>query len=78
MLNFANQSTTLMPTYYLDKRKNSLGIYELHEETCSRMPEAAHAVYIGNFSNCKAAMATAAMSYSPVAGCARCSPDCKR
>lgn len=62
--------------YYVNKRQQSNGDHEVHNEDCRYLPSAADREYLGNFTNCKDAVAEAKKSYATADGCKTCSPDC--
>ena len=65
-----------MSTYYVNKNAQSTGEHEVHKEGCSRMPDIANRLYLGNFSTCQEAVRAAKHYYSNVDGCYYCSPAC--
>lgn len=65
-----------MAKYYVNKNGQANGDHEVHEENCSWLPKAENRIYLGNFSNCKAAVAEAKKHYRQVNGCKHCSEDC--
>jgi hypothetical protein len=62
--------------YYVNKRAQSNGDHEVHEETCRYLPIIENRMYLGNFSNCRDAVSEAKKSYSTANGCLTCSPSC--
>jgi hypothetical protein len=65
-----------MKKYYVNRNAQSNGDHEVHTETCSFLPNVHNRLYLGNFSNCKDAVAEAKKTYPTADGCAYCSPDC--
>jgi hypothetical protein len=66
-----------MKSYYVNKRAQTNGDHEVHEEGCRYMPGAADKSYLGEFSSCKGAVDKAKQTYSTADGCKTCSPDCQ-
>ena len=62
--------------YYVNKRAQSNGDHEVHEETCRYLPTIENRMYLGNFSNCRDAVSEAKKSYSRANGCLTCSTSC--
>jgi hypothetical protein len=62
--------------YYVNKRAQSNGDHEVHEETCRYLPITENRMYLGGFSNCDDAVREAKKSYSTANGCLTCSPNC--
>lgn len=62
--------------YYVNKRAQSNGDHEVHEQTCRYLPIIENRMYLGNFSNCDEAVREAKKSYSAANGCLTCSPSC--
>lgn len=65
-----------MPSYYVNKNAQSNGDHEVHVSVCGRMPEAHNRLYLGEFSNCRPAVAEAKKTYPRSNGCFYCSNDC--
>jgi hypothetical protein len=62
--------------YYVNKRAQSNGDHEVHNENCRYLPSAADQKYLGDFTNCQDAVKEAKKTYSTADGCATCSPSC--
>lgn len=42
--------------YYVNKNAQSGGEHEVHQSTCSYLPDAENLIYLGDFSSCKDAI----------------------
>ena len=62
--------------YYVNKNAQSNGDHEVHEKTCSHLPEAENLVYLGNFASCYPAVAEAKKHYPKSDGCFYCCNAC--
>ncbi len=62
--------------YYVNENAQNNGDHEVHKSTCSRLPEPENRYYLGDFSNCRDAVAAAKKRYSQSNGCYWCSPEC--
>jgi len=65
-----------MAKYYVNKNAQANGDHEVHIEDCSYLPNAGNRLYLGDFSNCAAAVLAAKKYYSNVNGCYFCSNNC--
>ena len=65
-----------MDSYYVNKNAQPTGEHEVHEESCSDLPEAKNRIHLGYFSTCRDAVIAAGGRYLNVDGCKRCIPDC--
>lgn len=65
-----------MATYYVNPDQDKQGDNEVHRSDCHLMPKSAE--YVGEFSGCREAVATAKRKYPNADGCGRCSPECHR
>jgi hypothetical protein len=65
-----------MATYYVNKNQQTNGDHEVHTSDCSFLPTPANRQYLGEFSNCRDAVAEARKSYRQCNGCYYCSKDC--
>lgn len=65
-----------MARYYVNKNAQNNGDHEVHREGCSYMPSPANRHYLGDFSNCRPAVAEARKYFNQVDGCYYCSNDC--
>ena len=64
-----------MDNYYVNNNVQSNGDYEVHKEGCSWMPKDDY-TYLGEFLNCKDAVAKAKEYHDQVNGCYYCSNAC--
>lgn len=62
--------------YYLNPNAQSNGDHEVHVPSCSFFPKQGNRLFLGDFSNCIAAVNEAKKYYSHVNGCFYCCPDC--
>lgn len=62
--------------YYVNKNAQASGDHEVHELTCSFLPEEGNRIYLGDFAGCRAAVAAARKHYAQVNGCYFCSEPC--
>ncbi len=62
--------------YYVNKIRQINGDHEVHEEICRYLPAIDNRKYLGDFSNCRLAVAEARSNYVTANGCKRCSPSC--
>lgn len=62
--------------YYVNKNAQPTGEHEVHNSSCSYLPDVDNRIYLGNFSNCKDAVHEAKKYYTNVDGCYYCSRDC--
>ena len=62
--------------YYVNKNPQTGGEHEVHQSTCSYLPEAENRIYLGDFSNCKDAIKEAKNHYDDVDGCYYCCNSC--
>ncbi|SFI35140.1 hypothetical protein SAMN05443292_2209 [Halpernia frigidisoli] len=67
-----------MKNYYVNKNAQSNGYHEVHEETCTRLPDVNNREYLGTFYNCKDAVDAAKKKYSKSDGCYYCSSNCNK
>ncbi|NHM05692.1 hypothetical protein G4D82_00520 [Flavobacterium sp. CYK-4] len=65
-----------MKKYYVNKNAQPNGDHEVHDQDCPDLPIAENRKYLGEFSNCKAAVAEAKKTYSKSNGCKTCSKEC--
>jgi hypothetical protein len=66
----------IMAYYYVNKNAQSNGDHEVHTGDCSWLPAAENRIYLGQFSNCRDAVAEARRYYSQCNGCYYCSNAC--
>ena len=62
--------------YYVNKNAQSNGDHEVHKSDCNRLPASENRTYLGDYSNCRDAVAAAKKHYSQSNGCYYCSPEC--
>ena len=62
-----------MTRYYVNKNAQANGDHEVHESGCSYLPAAENRIYLGDFSNCRDAVAEARRHYRQSNGCYHCS-----
>lgn len=65
-----------MYKYYVNKNAQSNGDNEVHKKGCSYLPKVENRIYLGQFSNCSAAVSAARSHYSQANGCYYCSNEC--
>ena len=65
-----------MTRYYVNKNAQANGDHEVHESGCLYLPAAENRVYLGDFSNCRDAVAEARRHYRQSNGCYYCSRAC--
>ncbi len=65
-----------MKTYYVNKLKQANGDHEVHESTCSYLPNNQNKEYLGFFNDCKDAVKKAKEKYPKSNGCYYCSNSC--
>lgn len=63
-----------MADYWVNNNAQANGDHEVHESGCSYMP--GDRKYLGNFSNCRDAVAAAKRTYRQSNGCYWCSRAC--
>ncbi len=62
--------------YYVNQNAQANGDHEVHQSTCSWIPDEANRLYLGDHPSCAPAVAQARRIYPKSNGCAHCSPDC--
>jgi hypothetical protein len=65
-----------MSSYYVNTQPQSSGDHEVHESTCSYLPDVQNRKYLGLFSNCHGAVQEAKKYYPTADGCYFCSKAC--
>jgi hypothetical protein len=65
-----------MDRYYVNDQPQPTGEHEVHKESCTHGPSSQNQKYLGEFSNCKAAVAEARKIYDEVDGCYFCAKEC--
>lgn len=65
-----------MKKYYVNDNAQFNGDHEVHQESCPYLPSSQNRTYLGEFSNCKPAVAEAKRHYRQVNGCKTCSNEC--
>lgn len=62
-----------MKSYYVNRNSQSSGDHEVHRSDCVWLPNHENRIYLGEFSNCRDAVAKAKRDYFNKAdGCAYC------
>lgn len=62
--------------YYVNKNEQANGDHEVHRTGCEWMPDDENRIYLGDFSNCYAAVSEAKKYYHQSNGCYYCSNEC--
>jgi hypothetical protein len=62
--------------YYVNKNQQLNGDHEVHNSSCNYLPSAENRTYLGNYNNCRDAVAKAKTYYSQSNGCYWCSNAC--
>jgi len=65
-----------MENYYVHKLTDNKGDHEVHVEGCNKMTVSENFKNLGQFSNCRAAVAEAKKNYNQVNGCFYCCNEC--
>lgn len=65
-----------MKSYYVNRRAQSNGDHEVHDQDCRYLPSVENRVYLGNYMSCTPAVAEAKKTYSKANGCKTCSLAC--
>lgn len=65
-----------MATYYVNKNAQPTGEHEVHTSTCDHLPSSWNLQPLGDFNNCREALAAARAYYSDVDGCYYCCNLC--
>ncbi|CAM4040721.1 hypothetical protein FLSI110296_10545 [Flavobacterium sinopsychrotolerans] len=65
-----------MIKFYVNKNAQPNGDHEVHTEDCSYLPNSDNRKYLGEYSNCKPAVAEAKKTYPKSNGCRKCSNQC--
>lgn len=65
-----------MAKYYVNKKAQSNGDHEVHNEYCDYLPHPKNRLYLGVFSSCQKAVERAKEIYPSANGCKYCSEDC--
>lgn len=65
-----------MASYYVNKNAQPNGDHEVHKQDCQWLPNPENRKYLGEFSDCAAAVREAKKHYNQVNGCATCSAAC--
>lgn len=61
--------------FYVNKNAQSNGDHEVHQSTCSWLPDAENRLYLGDFSTSQEAVRVAKKYYDRVNGCYYCCPE---
>ncbi len=62
--------------YYVSTKPLENGDHEIHSVICKSLPGPDDRVYLGDFADCRAAIAEARKRFSGVNGCKFCSRKC--
>jgi hypothetical protein len=65
-----------MPNYIVNRQPQATGEHEVHETTCSHLPDINNQQHLGSFSTCMQAVVEARRHYTNVDGCFWCSRSC--
>lgn len=66
-----------MKSYYVNTNAQSNGDHEVHDETCSFLPNSSNREYLGEYSTCSPAVQKAKdKGYKKANGCYYCSRAC--
>lgn len=65
-----------MKKYYVNKNAQNNGDHEVHHEGCVDIPSLDNRVYLGEYTSCLGAVATAKRKYRSADGCKICSNLC--
>lgn len=65
-----------MSRYYVNDHAQNNGDHEVHMEGCPYLSQARSTTYLGEFANCREAVAAAKRIYSKSDGCYHCCPAC--
>ena len=62
--------------YYVNDNAQSDGYHEVHNATCSYLPDVQNRTYLGYFDSCRPAVRKAKEIYPKSDGCGHCSLEC--
>lgn len=66
-----------MASYYVNKNaQEGSGDHEVHREDCAWLPQTGNRIYLGEFTDCKPAVAKATEYFVDSNGCVHCCPAC--
>lgn len=65
-----------MARYYVNQNAQNNGDHEVHVTGCEWMPEPQNRIFLGDYSNCQAAVREAKKRYPQSNGCYYCSRPC--
>jgi hypothetical protein len=63
-------------TYFVNTNAQGNGDHEVHEDGCDWLKKVFTPKYLGQYDNCKPAVAEAKKTYSTANGCKYCCPSC--
>lgn len=63
-------------SYFVNRQTDNQGDHEVHVDSCSNLPSISNRMLLGQFTNCKDAVAEAKKTYSTANGCYWCSNEC--
>jgi len=67
-----------MPSYIVNRNSQPNGDHEVHKLSCTRLPDPANRMPLGEHASCSTAVAKAKKTYPTADGCAYCSPACHK
>ena len=65
-----------MAKFYVNRNAQDDGYHEVHDSSCSYMPDPENQLYLGEFSTCYGAVVAARQHYTLVDGCYYCCYAC--
>jgi hypothetical protein len=65
-----------MTRYYVNENAQANGDHEVHSGACPFLPAAEHRLYLGDFTDCRPAVAEAKRHYPRSNGCFYCARQC--
>lgn len=65
-----------MARFYVNKNSQTGGDHEVHEGSCSFLPDKENRIYLGEFTYCSSAVTEAKKYYTQVNGCYYCATAC--
>lgn len=65
-----------MKNYYVNQNAQPNGDHEVHTQDCRYLPSVGNRKYLGQYSDCKPAVAEAKKTYSKSNGCKTCCSSC--
>ena len=65
-----------MKKYYVNNKAQANGDHEVHNSSCTFLPELSNRTYLGEYDNCKEAVREAKKKHNQVNGCYYCCNAC--